>query len=383
MDSSYEQELTVVFEAIQVATAISRTVLQFLHPSSDAGPAPAAPADPELAALRTSLQVLKDDNTFVTAADLAIQAVLLRVLSVAFPTHRLVAEESAAQLRADPALLAIVTSLAVTHSRASAFVWAHGGGDVAAHVMRLFDRAAAPQPATSALDPTWVIDPIDGTAAFMRGEHYAINVAHLCDSRQILSVVALPLLSPTTTTPITDADTAPASGGTLVFAVRGYGAHVAPLGSPSESRALPRHADAVPLAGLASVTCYGTLKSGYDGMHAAVAAKLAMPFPGTNLLGWVPRWAALALGLGNTTVWVYRRRDRYAKVWDHAGAMLLFEEVGGMVTDVDGRDIDLSPGRLLNANFGFVAAPRSVHHHVLAAVKTLLQEQGRAGFPAK
>ncbi|KAK3356801.1 hypothetical protein B0T25DRAFT_139822 [Lasiosphaeria hispida] len=377
MDSPYKHELGVVFEVIQVATAISRTVLQSLLPD-DAGSA----ANPEFASLQASLQVLKDDNTFVTAADLAIQAVLLRVLNFSFPTHRLVAEESASQLLASPALLSVVTSLAVAHSRANPFVWAHGGSDLAAHIIPLFNTAAAPQPpAVTPLDPTWVIDPIDGTAAFMRGEHYGINVAHLCGSRQILSVVSLPLLAPGPTTgPITDADTTPSSGGTILFAVRGHGAHQRL--SPSLSRPLPRHADALPLAALSSVTCHGTLESAYDTLHAAVAARLDIAFPGTNLLGWVPRWAALALGLGNTTVWVYRRRDRYAKVWDHAGAMLLFEEVGGMVTDVDGKDLDLSRGRLLSGNFGFVAAPRSVHHHVLAAVKTVLQEQGRADLLA-
>lgn len=94
------------------------------------------------------------------------------------------------------------------------------------------------------------------------------------------------------------------------------------------------------------------------------------------MLPWVLRWAALAMGLGNTTVWVYKRRDRYAKAWDHAGAMLLFEETGGKITDVHGKDIDLAAGRKMSANFGFVAAPERLHPRVLAAVQDVLREAG-------
>jgi 3'(2'), 5'-bisphosphate nucleotidase len=57
--------------------------------------------------------------------------------------------------------------------------------------------------------------------------------------------------------------------------------------------------------------------------------------------------------------------------------MLLFEEVGGRITDVDGKEIDLAAGRKLEANFGFVAAPRSIHHIVLRAVHDTLRETGK------
>ncbi|POR33830.1 3'(2'),5'-bisphosphate nucleotidase [Tolypocladium paradoxum] len=86
------------------------------------------------------------------------------------------------------------------------------------------------------------------------------------------------------------------------------------------------------------------------------------------------------MGLGNATVWVYARRDRFAKAWDHAGAMLLFEETGGSITDVLGRPIDLTAGRTMSANFGFVAAPEGVHGRVLEAVHEVLREQGHAAF---
>jgi 3'(2'), 5'-bisphosphate nucleotidase len=85
----------------------------------------------------------------------------------------------------------------------------------------------------------------------------------------------------------------------------------------------------------------------------------------------------MATGAANMTVWVYKKRERYAKIWDHAGAMLLFEEVGGMITDVHGKEIDLTAGRKLEANFGFVAAPKSLHDVVLRAVHDTLRSSGK------
>lgn len=34
--------------------------------------------------------------------------------------------------------------------------------------------------------------------------------------------------------------------------------------------------------------------------------------------------------------------------WDHAGGVLIFEEAGGKVTDLDGKAIDFSKGRKMS-----------------------------------
>ncbi|KAJ8124938.1 hypothetical protein O1611_g8702 [Lasiodiplodia mahajangana] len=120
------------------------------------------------------------------------------------------------------------------------------------------------------------------------------------------------------------------------------------------------------------------LDSGVDDAHKAVMARLGIASKGCDFLAWVLRWVTLGLGLANITVWVYKKRERVGKIWDHAGAMLLFEEVGGKITDIDGKDIDLTVGRLMAENHGFVAAPRSVHDHVLKTVHEVLHEQGKA-----
>ena len=58
--------------------------------------------------------------------------------------------------------------------------------------------------------------------------------------------------------------------------------------------------------------------------------------------------------------------------------MLLYEETGGKITDVDGKDIDFTAGRKMTANYGFVAAPPDVHPVVLRAVHEALKATGKS-----
>lgn len=356
MDSPYRRELEAAIEVAQTAARISREVLAAAQADASAG----------------SFDLIKDDLSPVTVADFAIQALLARTLGDAFPQDGLIGEESADELRQNPKLLSRV--LAVLAQCAPNIPFRD-----ADHLCQVIDSCATLNP-DARPGRVWVFDPIDGTKTFIRHEQYAINIALLEGGRQVLSVVACPLLPVHVTAPVADDSVDPTGKGSILYAVRGYGAHVRPLVAESgniESRRLPRHADAVTSPeGLRCVTCWASLDSGVAAVHREVAEQLGVPFPGCDLLGWVPRWAVMAAGAANMTVWVYKKRDRYAKIWDHAGAMLLFEEVGGTITDVHGKEIDLTAGRKLSSNFGFVAAPKSIHHVVLEAVHDALRAQG-------
>lgn len=376
MDSPYHLELQAAIAVAEKATWISRDVLAAASQAGAKGdPSDAAPAMEEEGG---SFGLVKDDLSPVTVADFAIQALLTRTLHNAFPDDGFVGEESADKLRQNPKLLArisdIFTSSSSSTSNSSPLF--RDPTDICDAI----DSCATLTP--SAGGRFWVFDPIDGTKTFIRGEQYAINIALIEDGLQVLSVVACPLLSANTTVaPVNDDSVDPTGRGALLYGVRGHGAYVRPLfAAPdeAESRRIPRHADdAVAPEDLRSVTCWASLDSGVDVVHKGVAERLNIAFPGCDLLGWVPRWVVMALGAGNMTVWVYKKRDRYAKIWDHAGAMLLFEEVGGLITDVHGKHIDLTVGRKFSANFGFVAAPSKLHGLVLQAVQDTLKVAGK------
>ncbi|KAK4139616.1 uncharacterized protein C8A04DRAFT_32888 [Dichotomopilus funicola] len=376
MDSPYHRELQAAIAVAEKAARISRDVLAA---ASQAAGAREVPSD---AALKVegegSFGLVKDDLSPVTVADFAIQALLTRTLHNAFPDDGFVGEESADELRENPKLLARISAIfSSSFSAASnSSPLFHDPTDICDAI----DSCATLTP--SAAGRFWVFDPIDGTKTFIRGQQYAINIALIEDGRQVLSVVACPLLSATTTAAPVNDDSVDSTGrGALLYGVRGHGAYVRPLfAAPDEaqSRRIPRHADdAVGPEDLRSVTCWAALDSGVDVVHKGVAERLNIAFPGCDLLGWVPRWVVMALGAANTTVWVYKRRDRYAKIWDHAGAMLLFEEVGGLITDVHGKNIDLTVGRKFSVNFGFVAAPSKLHGLVLRAVQDTLKIAGK------
>jgi 3'(2'), 5'-bisphosphate nucleotidase len=351
MNSPYAKELSISFGALRKAAQLSQSIIS----AQDKG------------------VIEKADLSPVTVADFAVQALLIATFKHSFPEDRFVGEEDASDLRGKQALLDRVWDL-LQHVK--------GEGCVAPeskdHVCELIDQAGSSSPSGKGSGRTWIFDPIDGTKSYVRGGLYAINIALLVDGEQVLGSVGCPNMSMDASAPLTNEDTDPSGEGCIVFAVRGHGAHVrsmaAAVGEVS-ARRLPRVADS---GDIRFVSCVGIVDSALDGVHQAVADRLGAAFPGCDLVPWVLRWATLALGLGNTTVWVYKRRDRYAKAWDHAGAMLLFEETGGKITDVLGRRIDLAAGRKMSANFGFVAAPAHLHARVLETVRQVLKEQGRA-----
>ncbi|KUI73862.1 3'(2'),5'-bisphosphate nucleotidase [Cytospora mali] len=358
MDSPYAKELEVAFEVIQQAAKLSEYILSQAQDHGAIGMG----------------VVSKDDLSPVTIADFAIQALLTSTLHGHFPEDKFVGEESASELKENPTLHDRVWG-ALQHTQSL-------GQDGTNSLVRYPE---SPEQMCEVIDwcgfgtpdvggRIWVFDPIDGTENFVKGLVYAINVALLEDGKQVLSAVGCPNLSMNVQFPASDNSLDPDGEGGIVFAVRGHGAFTRKLhGSLDQvpTRQIPKHAETA--SSLRSVTAVNT--SGLVTIHQAVASRLHVEFPGSILLPWVIRWVLLALNVGNTTFWAYKSRSRLAKIWDHAGAMLLFEEVGGKVTDVDGKDINWVAGRKMVANYGIVAAPSNLHGSILATLQDVLREQ--------
>ncbi|KAK6852449.1 3'-5'-bisphosphate nucleotidase [Apiospora arundinis] len=358
MDSPYAKELRTAFAVIRQAAKLSQAVIS----AEDKG------------------VIEKDDLSPVTVADFAIQALLTATIHGAFPNDRFVGEETSADLRANPVLLERVWALLrrLDDDVAQGSCKIPESPDQACEMI---DWCGSGVPGGPESGRVWVFDPIDGTKTFVQGQAYAINVALLEGGKQVLSAVGCPTLPADPQGHFSNDTVDPTGRGSLISAVRGYGTFVRPLfGSPEEleGHRIQPQPDTASLAGLRGVTCFKTLASGVDDCHELIMTKLGIEFPGSDLLGWVPRWVTLGLGVANVTVWVYKKRERHGKLWDHAGAMLLFEEVGGKITDIDGKDIDLTVGRIMSANCGFVAAPKNVHSEVLKAVQETLKEQNKS-----
>ena len=114
--------------------------------------------------------VTKADRSPVTVADLAIQVLVSHRLAERYPADGLLAEEDTAAIDAEPALAAQVLELsrqAVPGLTADAMRRALGRGN--------FGGGAARH---------WILDPIDGTKGFLRGEQYAVALALIEDGER-------------------------------------------------------------------------------------------------------------------------------------------------------------------------------------------------------
>jgi 3'-phosphoadenosine 5'-phosphosulfate (PAPS) 3'-phosphatase len=128
--------------------------------------------------------VTKADASPATIADFAVQALLIASLERDFKGDIVVAEEDAASLEC-----ATDTNL---RDRVIALVRRQKPDASPAQVLAWIDRGRGECGARF-----WVLDPIDGTKGFLRGEQYAIAVALVEDGVAQLGILACPRLSGT------------------------------------------------------------------------------------------------------------------------------------------------------------------------------------------
>ncbi|KAL6696202.1 hypothetical protein J3F84DRAFT_373367 [Trichoderma pleuroticola] len=335
-------------------------------------------------------EISKHDATPVTMADFGAQALIMAALSQLFPWDSFVGEEDAETLRKDEALAATVFELVqeisddfAKHESVNAdehlAVTSLPGVMSQAEMLDLLDRAGRGTPGPKGR--FWIMDPVDGTATFLKGQQYAISLALVDDGKEVLSVVCYPNLSlDDGVVAETGVDTF--GCGVMLSTIRGEGTEYRKLSTEyylGPSRKLDRFPAPTSLADLRLVDCLASKSSRLDIAEGLAKQLGALSFPGIDLWSSHVRYGALMLGEGEEgkhimiRVPVGARGDpSRAYVWDHAGSQLLYTEMGGKVTDLEGKDIDFGAGRTLAANWGLVAAPESVHGEVLRLVRELI-----------
>jgi 3'(2'), 5'-bisphosphate nucleotidase len=81
------------------------------------------------------------------------------------------------------------------------------------------------------------------------------------------------------------------------------------------------------------------------------------------------KYGAVARGDASIYLRLPTRSDYQEKIWDHAAGMLVVEQAGGRVSDIDGAPLDFRHGRTLARNRGVVATAGGVHARVLEAIR--------------
>lgn len=286
--------------------------------------------------------VEKADRSPVTVADFGSQALICQAVGEAFPDDVIVAEEDSQALQENPQLMQRVTGYVDRFSTGipsdqTVCDWVdQGNGEVG--------------------ERFWTLDPIDGTKGFLRGDQYAIALALIINGEVKLGVLGCPNLPQKLNDP-------QAQRGCLFVAERGQGTRMLSLdGQSSEqiciSQETHRFAESVE-----------STHSDLD-THAQIAQQVGIIDPPIRMDGQ-GKYGVLARGEAS----VYIRLPNPATpdyrecIWDHAAGLIVVEEAGGVVTDVDGRTLDFSQGRRMTNNRGILATNGELQSQVLKCIR--------------
>jgi 3'(2'), 5'-bisphosphate nucleotidase len=287
---------------------------------------------------------LKPDQSPVTIADFAVQALVAQRLSEACPNDPIVAEEDAAALRAPTGERVLESVLAAVRRILPDLD--------ASRVLDLIDRGRA-----APAERFWTLDPIDGTQGFVRGDQYVVALALIIRGAVEVGVLACPAL------PRIDH---PANhGGWMACAARGRGAFAASL---QDERFSPLHVSACRDPRAARV-----LRS-FEAEHIDLARfnviveALGVRTPPV-LMDSQAKHAVIAAGGADLLIRVPATKMFRDKIWDQAAGSLIIEEAGGRVTDLNGVPLDFAAGRLLTGNEGVVASNGLLHDAVLDTIQ--------------
>lgn len=290
----------------------------------------------------------KGDESPVTVADFAAQAVVCATLVERLGGFDMVGEEDASDL-ADPArsgLLDGVTGLVDrvrpgATSPSQVVDWVGLGG------------------ADGTSGRYWTLDPIDGTKGFLRGDQYAIALALIEAGEVVLGVLGCPNL--------------PNPDGTrgAIFLADESGARAWFGGHDRDTDPVPVSVAAP--ASLAEARFCESVESGHSNHdHAArIAARLGITAEPYRIDSQC-KYGAVSRGDASIYLRLPTRADYLEKIWDHAAGKFVVERAGGRVTDVTGAALDFSHGRTLAANSGVVATDGRFHDEVVAAVEAVL-----------
>lgn len=295
--------------------------------------------------LVTAQTLEKKDRSPVTVADFASQAIVCALLSQKFLDDPIVGEEDARVLRQSDQRR--IRDAVVEH------VSAQIGHRVSTdQVMDWIDRGGATGQGPSRF---WTLDPIDGTKGFLRRQQYAVALALIEEGQVVLGVLGCPNLQTQDGT------------GALLIAVRGGQTRVLDLWSDAVGRGRPVQVSEVadPTGARFCESVEAAHSSHTDAMR--IADRLGITSEPLRMDSQA-KYAALAMGQASIYLRMPTRADYQEKIWDHAAGSIVVAQAGGRVTDIAGRPLQFTFGRLLQANRGIVATNGLLHDAVIDAI---------------
>jgi 3'(2'), 5'-bisphosphate nucleotidase len=322
----YERELETAVEIVFEVCGLTRRVQEAIVAAGDA--------------------VTKGDRSPVTLADMAAQVMVSRHLGEQFADDPLLAEEDSDALATSDGMATRVLAEVRSHfpnMTHDAMVTAldrgdHRGGDNGRY---------------------WVLDPIDGTKGFLRGDQYAVALALVDGGQVVVGVLGCPNL-PAPASRGSSSDT-----GWLFGAARDGGAWGRAIGRDNRSAI---EVDSVTDSAHAVVCESVVAAHAAHSLQGRIAERLGVSAKPYRIDSQC-KYAVVARGDASIYLRLPRDTSYREKVWDHAAGALVVEEAGGRVTDLNGDPLDFSKGRLLGNHRGIVCTNGAIHDQVLEAAR--------------
>jgi 3'(2'), 5'-bisphosphate nucleotidase len=378
----YAAELSLALSAVHNASILTKSVLRSLknHVSAET----------------------KADDSPVTIADFAAQALLISAIHAVYPDDAFLGEESADALRDNEPLANRVWELVLRakalHAECARSGAAQGAGSERQNeyalpaaqtlvfpeskedMFELIDRGG--KGTQTERGRVWVMDPVDGTATFMQGQQYAVCLCLLVDGKQAVGVIGCPNLAFDVKGPLGQSrvheDLVDEEGyGVVLSAVQGQGTYVRTMTENGWGHGRKVDLSTLPERKLEELnfveSTLGKTSLSQD-EHKAVCEQLGAQWPGTVIWAQQIKHVALALGSTDVMVRIPKTADRFTCVWDHAGGHILYSEAGGLIKDFNGGGIDFGQGRHIagERNYGMIAALPCVFEKVEGAVQEVL-----------
>ncbi|KAJ7529125.1 hypothetical protein O6H91_15G034800 [Diphasiastrum complanatum] len=221
----------------------------------------------------------------------------------------------------------------------------------------------------------WVLDPIDGTRGFVRGDQYAVALGLLDQGEVVVGVLGCPNLPTNLIGPEALVSPTESSIGCLFAARKGAGTTVKSIdGSIQPQKISVRNLEDPSLANFCE--SYESAHS-MQNVTAEIAKILGVVSPPLRIDSQA-KYGAMARG--DAAIYLRFPHPGYReKIWDHAAGCIIIKEAGGLVLDAAGNPLDFSKGRYLDIASGIISTNPQLMPALLAAVQAALQKEHHHG----
>jgi 3'(2'), 5'-bisphosphate nucleotidase len=298
--------------------------------------------------------ITKSDESPVTVADFASQAVILKHLKQHFPNDLYLAEERSDNLTPEATILIRDAS----------------GIDDEKELKECIDLGQSFFEVGS--DSTergrvWCLDPIDGTKGFLRKGQYCVALGLLKDGVPQIGILACPNLPSSATDE--------SNIGCIFLAILGQGCYELPINPGSHPLIqLPLENKKTINDATKARFCVGVEQGFADpvGRCKATAAKLHGGLdPNDEIIHSIRMDSQAKYGVvarGDAEFYVRLPKSEHLDwIWDVAPGVLVLQEIGGYISDAKGKPLDFSSGAKLTANGILGAATPELHKALLDA----------------